>query len=81
MSSDIPIRLGDLESIVHNVARDLIEERAINGSIDGVTPETIQEVVEDVSYIINRYMYYFNEILQSDKLGDAQKLETKLDFE
>jgi len=81
MSSDIPIRLGDLESIVHNVARDLIEERAINGSIDGVTPETIQEVIQDVSYIINRYMYYFNEIVQSNNLNVAQKLETQLNFE
>lgn len=79
--TDIPVSLNDLDSIVFNVARDLIEERTINGSLDGVTEETTRYVVNDVAFIINRYMYYINEIMDNEKLNDSKKIETQLNFE
>ena len=71
---EIPVSPGDLDAIVYNVARDLIEERAINGSIDGITDETTREVVADVIFIIERYMYYINDLMDS-------QARTKIDLE
>mgnify|MGYP006277738413 CR=1 FL=1 len=62
---EIPVTPSDLDAIVYNVARDLIEERAVNGSIDGITNETTKEVVADVIFIIERYMYYINDLMDS----------------
>ena len=70
---EIPISPGDLDSIVYNVARDLIEERAVNGSIDGITDETTTEVVEDVIFIIERYMYYVNSLFDNQKIAQLNK--------
>lgn len=63
--AEIPISPGDLDSVVYHVAQDLIEERAVNGSLDGITEETTREVVADVIFIIERYMYYINDLMDS----------------
>lgn len=72
--AEIPVSPSDLDAIVYNVARDLIEERAINGSMDGITDETTRDVVTDVIFIIERYMYYVNDLLDS-------QARTKLNIE
>jgi hypothetical protein len=77
---EIPVSPSDLDSIVYNVARDLIEERAINGSIDGVTDETTREVVSDVVFIIERYMYYINSLMDTAKLAQLNPQQLELDI-
>jgi hypothetical protein len=79
---EIPVSPSDLDSIIYNIARDLIEERAINGSIDGVTEETTREVVNDVVFIVERYMYYINSLMDTARLNKAKELfENQKDFE
>jgi hypothetical protein len=73
--SEIPVSNSDLNAIVYNVARDLIEERAIKGQIDDVTEEVSQSIVDDVVFIINQYMYYVNEIMDTANLKNASLIE------
>ena len=73
--AEVPVSLNDLDSIVYNVSRDLIEERAVNGSIDGITEETAKAVTDDVFFVINRYMYYINEIMENKNLQSATKID------
>ena len=59
---EIPISPSDLDSIVYNIARDVTEQRAIDGKIYGVTEELTKEILDDVIFIVERYMYYINKI-------------------
>jgi hypothetical protein len=74
---DIPVSSQDLDSVVYNVARDLVEQKAIDGKIDGITEENSQEVVNDVVFVIDRYMYYINEIISSNRLIQATSTKIK----
>jgi len=79
---DIPVSSEDLDSIVFNVARDLLEQKAIDGKIDGITEETSKAIVDDVVFIVDRYMYYINELISTNKLQQAKQIfETQKDFE
>lgn len=79
---EIPVSNSDLNEVVHNVARDLIEERAINGSIDEVTEQSVNEILDEVIFVIERYMYYINSIMDNEKTMQAKKIfETQRDFE
>ena len=59
----------------------MIEERAINGSLDAITNETTRDVVNDVVFIIERYMYYINSLMDAKKMESLKKFETQIDFE
>jgi hypothetical protein len=74
---DIPVSSQDLDSVVYNVARDLVEQKAIDGKIDGITEENSKEVVNDVVFVIDRYMYYINEIISSNRLIQATSTKIK----
>ena len=78
---EIPVHPSDLDSIIYNIARDLIEERAINGTIDGVTEATTREVVNDVVFIVERYMYYINSLMDTARLAQLKPDELTLDFD
>ena len=78
---EIPVSPSDLDAIVYNIARDLIEERAINGTIDGVTEETTREVVNDVVFIVERYMYYINSLMDTARLAQLDPHQITLDFD
>ena len=71
--SQVPISPSDLDSVVYKVARDLIEDKAINGLIDGVTEQETQKVVDEVGFIINKYMFYVNEIFNSQAIAQIDK--------
>ena len=77
---EVPISTNDLNSIVFNIARDVIEQRAINGTIDGVTEEATNEVVDQVIFIVERYMYYINSLMDSAKLAQLDPTQMKLDI-
>ena len=77
---EVPISSNDLSSIVFNIARDVIEQRAINGTIEGVTEETTNEVVDQVIFIVERYMYYINSLMDSAKLAQLDPTQLKLDI-
>ena len=77
----IPISPSDLDEVVYNIARDLIEERAINGSIDGVTEETTREVINDVIFIVERYMYYINSLMDTARLAQLDPHQATINFD
>lgn len=66
--TNLPINANDLNDIVYKVARDFIEKKAINGSLDSVEESTIKEVVDDVSFVIDSYMSYFNELIENERI-------------
>ena len=49
---DIPVSSQDLDSIVYNVARDLVEQKAIDGKIDGGREENSKEMGNGVVFVI-----------------------------
>jgi hypothetical protein len=59
--SSVPLSMNQLETIAEIVARDLLEEWAIN---DRFTIEQLekakQDAVDDVIFVINNFMEHFN---------------------
>ena len=78
---EIPIGPSDLDEVVYNIARDLIEERAINGSLDAISDEITKDVVNDVVFIIERYMYYVNSLIDTARLAQLDPNQVTLDFD
>lgn len=79
---EIPISPSDLNSVIYNIARDVVEQRAVEGKIDGVTEETTNEVIDQVIFIVERYMYYINSLMDTAKLNQSTKIfEKQVDFE
>lgn len=78
---EVPVNINDLDQIVYNVALDLIEERAINESIDNITEKLTEKIIDDVIFIIERYMYYINSFLDNQKTIQSKKIfDGKVDF-
>ena len=69
---EIPVTAQDLDSVIYNIARDVIEDRAIEGKIDGVTEETTKQVVNEVVFIVERYMYYINSLMDTQRLAQIK---------
>lgn len=76
---EIPVSSSDLDSVVLNVARDLLEDRAANGLIDDVSAEMMNDLVDNVVFIIERYMYYINELMDSQKLAQLKPQTINVD--
>ena len=74
---EIPVSNQDLDAIVYNVARDLLEQKAIDGTVDGITEENTKDIINDVVLVIDRYMYYINELMENNRLKQAQIIENK----
>ena len=77
---ELPISPSDLDSIVYNIAKDVIEQKAIDGKIDGVTEETTNQVLDDVIFIVERYMYYINSLMDTAKLAQLDPKQVQLDL-
>ena len=77
---EIPISPSDLDSIVYNIARDVTEQRAIDGKIYGVTEELIKEILDDVIFIVERYMYYINSLMDDIRLSQLDPKQISLDI-
>ena len=77
---EIPISPSDLDSIVYNIARDVTEQRAIDGKIYGVTEELIKEILDDVIFIVERYMYYINSLMDDIRLSQIDPKQISLDI-
>ena len=52
--AEVPISQQELEDIIFKVARDLVEEAAIEGRIDEATPEDTMVAVNEVVFVINK---------------------------
>ena len=76
----VPISPSDLDSVIYNIARDVIEKHAIDGKIDGVTEETTNEVLDEVIFIVEKYMYYVNSLMDSAQLSQLNPDQIELDF-
>ena len=66
--ADIPLALNDLNSITEIVARDLLEQWAIDDRFtEDKIEEAKQDALDDTIYVINSFMNYFNEALLTAK--------------
>lgn len=75
--ADIPVSNKDLDDIIYKVTRDYIEEKAINGILASVEEEAIKDTIQDVVFIVERYMNYINELMSNSQLNQASKLDLK----
>ena len=71
--AEVPISQQELEDIIFNVARDLIEEAAITGDIEEPSEEDIMLAVNEVTFVINKYMEYFNLLMSTKSMTNATK--------
>jgi hypothetical protein len=71
----VPVKTNDLNDIIYKITRDFIEEKAISGVIQEQTEEITQDAVKDVIFIVERYMYYINEIFSKNDLEKSQTLK------
>jgi hypothetical protein len=74
---EIPVGPNDLNEIVYNVARDVVEQKAIDGKIAEITEEVSNETLDDVIFIVERYMYYINSLMDTQRLAQTPKIELK----
>jgi hypothetical protein len=74
---EIPVGPNDLNEIVYNVARDVVEQKAIDGKIAEITEEISNETLDDVIFIVERYMYYINSLMDTQRLAQTPKIELK----
>lgn len=76
---EIPVSPNDLNEVVYNVARDVVEQMAIDGKIADadITEELSNEVLDNVIFVVERYMYYINSLMDTQKLANAPKIELK----
>lgn len=75
--ADVPVSNKDLDDIIYKVTRDYIEEKAINGILASVEEEAIKDTIQDVVFIVERYMNYINELMSNSQLNQASKLDLK----
>jgi len=68
--TSIPIALNQLETITEMVARDLLEEWAINDRFteDQIVQAT-QNAVSDTIFVMNRFMTLFNEQMMQEAIN------------
>jgi hypothetical protein len=66
--ASVPLSMKQLEDIATAVARDLLEQWAINDrfSIDELE-EAKQNVVEDTAFVINNFMEHFNTYMMTEE--------------
>jgi hypothetical protein len=77
---ELPISPSDLDSVIYNIAKDVIEQRAIDGKIDGITEETSNEVLDEVIFVVERYMYYINSLMDTARLSQLSPQQLTLDL-
>lgn len=75
--AEVPVSNKDLDNIIYKVTRDVIEEKSINGEVEEVTEDLIRKISEDVILIVERYMFYINEVMSQSALNDAKKINLK----
>lgn len=61
----VPVSLEELELIVSDCSRDLLEKWAVEGEIqDNEMAEYTALSVETVTFVIDRFMNYMNDIME-----------------
>ena len=76
---EIPVSPNDLNEIIYNVARDVVEQMAIDGKIADVdiNEELTNEILDNVVFVVERYMYYINSLMDTARLAQTQKIDLK----
>lgn len=61
----VPISMADLELIVSDCARDLIEKWAIEGEIseENISPVT-HKAIDITAFVIDKFMGYMNNLME-----------------
>lgn len=66
----VPISMEELETVVSDTARDLLEKWAIDGEIeDHEMDEYASLSVETVAYVIDSFMTYVNTLMEEKERG------------
>lgn len=74
--AEVPLAEDKLEKIVYDVAKDLLEEWAINDRFEeDQIEEATKNAVDDVVLVINSYMERFNALMDEMNLSNASKLQ------
>ena len=58
----------NLDDVIFSVSRDYVEEKAMAGAIEELDQRLVDEVIQDVVFIVERYMYYINELMDKQRL-------------
>lgn len=74
---DIPVSPSDLNEVVYNIARDVLEQRAIDGKLVEFSQAESDAVLNEVIFVVERYMYYINSLMDTARLANTPKLEIK----
>ena len=74
---ELPISPSDLDEVIYNVARDVLEQRAIDGELQEFTEEESNKAIDEVIFVVERYMYYVNSLIDTARLAAAPKLDLK----
>mgnify|MGYP006276164043 CR=1 FL=1 len=69
--AEVPFSTDELNEIVFKIARDLLEEAAIEGRIEEVTDEDIGVAVNEVVFVIDKYMEYVNELFATKAIAST----------
>ena len=73
--SQVPIKLSELERIVEVVARELLEQWAIDDRFtEDQLEQAQQNAVNDTVLVVNNFMNYFNEVMLTAKPEDNKSL-------
>jgi len=73
--AEVPLSVEELETIVMEVSRDLLEDMAMDNDIaDEDFEEWTNMCVNIASLCINRYMFHFNELVNKKALAASQWL-------
>lgn len=73
--AEVPLAEDKLEKIVYDVAKDLLEEWAINDRFEeDQIEQATKNAVDDVVLVINSYMERFNALMDEMNLNQASKL-------
>jgi hypothetical protein len=71
--AEVPLSVEELEEIVTNVSRDLLSDMAVDNDIADEDMEDWTNMCVNISTLcINRYMFYFNELVNKKALAASQ---------
>ena len=74
---ELPISPSDLDTVVFNIARDVLEQRAIDGELQEFSEAETNKAVDEVIFVVERYMYYINSLMDTARLASTPKIEVK----
>jgi archaellum component FlaC len=64
VENPIPVSQEELDNIAYTVATSLIEQMAIEGRIEDMSQEFVDQVLKDVCFVMDLYTKLMNEVME-----------------